>query len=542
MKRILLVLSSSLLLVLSFPNFDLGFLAWVGLLPLFLSITYRRVIYSFLLSLICGVLFFSGTFYWIFAVPKYSLLNHAPLIVYFGLYFGVFGLIYFFLYTRIGIAPTLFAAPFIWVSLEYIRSNLSFLSLPWALLAHSQYQYPVIIQIASITGAYGISFLIVMVNAALAAVVYQYCERLKIPPRLPFSKGGVTPYQKEIRISPPLEKGDRGGFVYRLPLLATTASLLLLTLLFGYFTITNTIPGSKIKLSLVQGNIEQSKKWDPRYAREIMKTYTELTQEASKEQPAMIIWPETATPGSITRIPMLYTQVKNVAKNAGTYLLLGSAQHQKFAQRESNTPKYFNSVYLINPDSSVVKNQRYDKIRLFPFGEYLPFKEIIPWSSIGVSSMDHYMPGKEFKVFEHPDFRFAVTICWESVFPDLFRQFVKRGGQCMINLTNEARFGKTAASHQVVSITVFRAVENRVFVVRCANTGVSCIIDPYGRVVDRVKNEKGQDIFVRGVMSGWIIPLDSRTIYTRYGDWFVWVAIGGSVVFLAIATLKGRKK
>jgi apolipoprotein N-acyltransferase len=324
-------------------------------------------------------------------------------------------------------------------------------------------------------------------------------------------------------------------------LLVTAASLLLFTLFYGYFTISNTITGNKIRISLIQGNIEQSKKWNPKYAREIMKTYTDLTQEASKDQPAMIIWPETATPGSITQIPMLYSAVKRIAKNAGTFLLLGSAQHQKFASKEPKGPKYFNSAYLINPDPAGSKNQRYDKIRLFPFGEYLPFKEILPWSMIKVSSLDSYAPGKEFTVFKHPDFRFGVTICWESVFPDLFREFVKHGAQCMINVTNEARFGKTAASHQVVSNSVFRAVENRIYVVRCANTGVSCIIDPYGHIINRVKDEKGQDIFVRGTITGEIIPLDSKTIYTRYGDWFVWVVFLGSGALLLIGWCRGRK-
>jgi apolipoprotein N-acyltransferase len=335
-----------------------------------------------------------------------------------------------------------------------------------------------------------------------------------------------------------LKKGDGGGFVNHLPLLVTAATLLLFTLVYGYFTINTPITGNKIKISLVQGNIEQSKKWDPRFAREIMQIYTNLTLEVSKDQPALIIWPETATPGSITQIPMLYNQVKNIAKNTGAYLLLGSAQHQKFASKEAKKPKYFNSAYLINPDPTVAKNQRYDKIRLFPFGEYLPYGEIIPWSLFKVSSLDSYTPGRDFTVLEHPDFRFGVTICWESVFPYLVRQFVKRGAQCMINITNEARFGETAAPHQAASITVFRAVENRIFVVRCANTGVSCIIDPYGRVVDRIKDEKGQDIFVRGTLTGWIIPLDSNTLYTRYGDWFVWMTLIGSIIFLAIAAIK----
>ena len=336
-------------------------------------------------------------------------------------------------------------------------------------------------------------------------------------------------------------KGDKGGFVCQFPLITTTASLLLFTLLYGYFTITTPITGNKVKVSLVQGNIEQSKKWDPRFAREIMQIYSELTDKVSKDKPGLIIWPETATPGSVTQIPTLYTQVKNIAHNAGTYLLLGSAQHQKFAPKGAKRPKYFNSAYLISPDPTIVKNQRYDKIRLFPFGEYLPYGEIIPWSLFKVSSLDSYTPGKELTIFEHPDFGFGVTICWESVFPDLVRQFVKRGAQCMINITNEARFGKTSAPHQLVSISVFRAVENRIYVVRCANTGVSCIIDPCGRIVDRVKDEKGEDIFVRGVMTGWIVPLDSKTIYTQYGDVLVWVAMVGSVILIFVSFFKKRE-
>ena len=444
LRGIILSLFSSILLVLSFPNFDLGFLAWVGLVPVLIAVNGKSLKYSLLLSFACGIFFFAGIFYWILQIPGYRpLIHHTLLGLYLGPFFGFWGLAFSFISKRWGITPALFAAPFIWVSLEYIRSNLDFLSLPWALLAHSQYQYPVVIQIASVAGTYSISFLIVMVNSALAALVYQYHKRLKIPPHL--------------------------------PLLVTTVSLLLFTLLYGYFTFTNTITGNKVKVSLVQGNIEQSKKWDPRFAREIMQTYAQLTEEVSKNQPSLIIWPETATPGSVTQIPMLYAEVKNIAQNARTYLLLGSAQHQKFAQKGAKRPKYFNSAYLINPDPTAAKNQRYDKIRLFPFGEYLPFKEIIPWSLIKVSSLDSYTPGKEFTVFEHPDFRFGVTICWESVFPDLVRQFVKGGAQCMINITNEARFGETAAPHQAASITVFRAVENRIYVVRCANTGVSCL-------------------------------------------------------------------
>jgi apolipoprotein N-acyltransferase len=540
-----LIVLSSLLLVFSFPKFDLGFFAWIGLLPLLIAISGKNLKYGFFLSLVCGMLFFMGIFYWILEVPKYTILHHALLAVYLGLYFAFFGLIFNFVSTRWGTMPALFAAPFIWVSLEWVRSNLSFLALPWALLAHSQYQYLAVMQIASITGAYGVSFLIVLVNAVLAAVVCQYYERLKIPPHLPFSKGGATAFQKEGIIAPPLSKEDRGEFRIstkeKLSLVIIAASLLLFTLVYGYFAITNTITGNRTKISVVQGNIEQTKKWNPRYAREIMQTYAGLTEAAAKDQPALVVWPETATPGAINLNPRLRFELKEIAKRAGTYVLLGSAQNQKFVEKGAKKLRNVNSAFLLDPQPKTMENQRYDKIRLFPFGEYLPYNGIIPWSLINVREFTDCMPGKEFTVFQLPDFRFGVIICWENAFPDLVRQFVKRGAQFIINITNEAHFGRTAAPYQLVSTSVFRAVENRVFVVRCANTGVSCIIDPYGRIIDRVKDEKGQDIFVRGVVSGWIIPLDSRTIYTRYGDWFVWVVIIGSLVFL-LGTWGKRKK
>ena len=152
------------------------------------------------------------------------------------------------------------------------------------------------------------------------------------------------------------------------------------------------------------------------------------------------------------------------------------------------------------------------------------------------------IPGKVFTIFETPDFRFGATICWESTFPDLVRQFVKKGAQFIVNMTNEAWFGDTEAPYQFLSSTVFRAVENRVYVVRCGNTGISCFIDPYGRIVDRVKDVNGKDVFVRGVLTGSVIPLDSKTFYTQHGDWLVWLSLICSGVFLLTALLKKERQ
>jgi apolipoprotein N-acyltransferase len=528
-----LALLSSLLLVVSFPKFDLGLLAWIGLTPLLVAIHGKGLRYSFFLSFICGLLFFAGIFHWILVVPGYTLLHHALFVLFLPPYFAFFGLAFGFISRRWSLTPALFAAPFIWVSLEYIRSNLSFMALPWALLAHSQYQYPVIIQIASVAGAYGISFLIVMVNSAFAAIVLSAHEsyQLRRKYHVKISNHAMASDERwGLRIS-------KAGRV----LVLVTASLVVFTLIYGSLVISEPLIGTELKISIVQGNIVQEKKWDPRYARKIMQTYAELTEEASKNQPALIIWPETATPRSINEDLWLRTEVRNIAKESGTYLLLGSAEYQKFQEGGSKKFKLFNSAFLIPPEPRLAKNQRYDKIRLFPFGEYLPLKEVIPWSYINVPNISEYVAGREFTIFEASGSRFGVTICWENIFPDLFRQFVKRGAQFMVNITNEAWFERTAAPYQLVSMSVFRAVENRVFVVRCANTGVSCIIDPYGRIVDRVKDEKSQDIFVRGVMCGRIIPLESRTFYTCRGDLLVWVSFLGSIGFLLIAWAHSRK-
>ena len=165
-------------------------------------------------------------------------------------------------------------------------------------------------------------------------------------------------------------------------------------------------------------------------------------------------------------------------------------------------------------------------------------KDKVPWFLINVPEITGYNSGNEFKVFEINDYRFSTTVCWENLFPHMVRKFVKNGAQFIINITNEAWFGETAAPYQFLSMNVFRAVENRVYVVRCANTGVSCFITPYGIVSDRVKNQVGKDIFVRGALTRSVIPLESNTFYTRYGDWFVWLNIVILIVIILLSLYK----
>lgn len=513
-------LLSGVILALAFPRYDQSWVAWVGLVPLLVGICGLRPWQASLISGLVGIVYFVGVFHWILAFPGFTLLHQTILGIYVGIYFALFGLTFSFLSGRCGPATALVAAPFIWVPLECIRSNLYFMSLPWGLLGHSQYACSHIIQVASVAGVYGVSFLIIMVNAALAAIVLYVVFRSRKADR---------------GFLPPVTRKGAGLIV------ATTGGIIVLALSYGGITLARPIEGTPIKISVVQGNIEQGKKWDPRYAELIMQTYADLTKGASEDRPALIIWPETSTPRAINLDVGLYTQVRRIAREAKTYLLIGSAQQQKIKKKNPKDVKYLNSAFLIPPDPRA-KTQKYDKIRLMAFGEYLPLEGVIPWSSIKVPEVGSYVPGKEFTVFKTPNFSFGVTICWESLFPDLVRRFVLNGAQFMVNITNEAWFGKTDASYQFASMNVFRAVENRVYLVRCANTGISCFIDPYGRIVDRVKDVKGQDIFVRGVLTRRVTPMESQTIYTRYGDILVWLSVLCSAGFLLMAFTRKRRR
>jgi apolipoprotein N-acyltransferase len=503
------------LLVLAFPCHDAGWLAWIALAPLLVAISGKNPRIGFLASYLSGLVFFPGVFYWILQIPGYRYWHHGLLAAYLSIYFGLWGFIVASVSERCGVFPALLTAPFAWVSLEFIRSNFWFLALPWALLAHSQYQFPPFIQIASLTGAYGISFLIVLVNSAIAAnILFLIGKNRGRPTSLPLN------ISKKVVI-----------------LIAGTATFSVAAVFFyGLEAIANPLNDESIKVTVVQGNIDQVKKWDKKYGEFIMQTYDELTKKASNERSALIVWPETATPSAITRDRRLYDKVKRISQSSDTYLLLGSAQHQKFRQGESKRIEYLNSAFLISPYSHD-KIQQYDKTRLLPFVEYLPLEGIIPWSYLGIPHFRAYTPGKTLHVFESPSYQFGVTICWENIFPNLVRKVVEKGAQFIVNITNEAWFGKTSTPYQFVAMSVFRAVENRVSVVRCANTGVSCFINPNGRIIGKVKKDN-KDIFVRGFLTKEIPLSKKKTFYTIYGDIFSYLCMIVTIATILISVIK----
>jgi len=509
---------SGLWLALAFPDYDIWWCGWMALVPLLVGLQGRHPLYGFLLGWTSAFVFFPAIGRWLFEVPAYSLVHHVVWDSYLSIFCGLFGAAYSLISRRKGAVPALLAAPFLWVFSEYLRSNAGFMAFPWGLLAHSQHERLTVIQISALTGNYGVSYLMASVNAALAAMALSVLRGRRSPGNPPRSS-------------------LRGGVI------ATTAIAALLTLLslaYGHVILSKPLVGEGIMVSVVQGNIEQSRKWDPQYARSIIRTYADITDEASREHPDLIVWPEAATPYAVDRDMNMYKLMRRITEKAGTPLLVGSSSRQKFTSERDRERDSRNSAFLFIPGSAA-DMQRYDKIHLLPFAEYLPLKGKIPWSVIRIADPPHYVPGDKFTVFQGPDYRFGVTICWETIFPELVRQFVLAGGQFIVNITNEAWFGKTESPHQFVSMNIFRAVENRRYVVRCGNTGVSCFIDPRGRVIGRIQDEKGQDTFLRGLLTERVIPLEASTFYTRHGDWFALLCAACSAI-LTILALFGRNR
>jgi len=468
-KNILLSILSGLFLSLSFSSFNLGLFAWWGLVPLLIALDNQSLRRAFFIAYFCGVVFWSLTVYWLIHV---TLLGQIILILYLALYFSLFGAAFYFS-RSLSSASCLFFLPASWVLLEYLRSHL-FTGFPWALIGFSQYKNLPVIQIADLIGAWGVCFLIVLFN-----VVFYLSIRRRVSRRI----------------------------------ILVCVLILLLVLGYGLFKLSlkanreNQIP---LRISVIQGNIPQNLKWDRRAIAFIQNRYRELTLAAALDKPALIIWPEAAVPGLFGRDDDEFIQVLSLAGQLKVNLLAGAVAYAD--------GDYFNRALLIGPEGALVEN--YNKLHLVPFGEYIPLKNIFPFLET-IAPIGDIQKGKEYTIFRQPA-PFGVLICFEDLFPELSREFVKRGAKFLVNITNDAWYKETGASYQHFAASVFRSVENRVYLARAANTGISGFIDPFGRISGLVRNIQGKEIFVQGYSSQNIYLVDGKpTLYNRYGDFFI---------------------
>jgi len=483
-----LAVLSGLCLTAAFPSLEIAPLAWVGLVPLLLAIRGRSPGRAFGLGWVAGTVFYLVTCYWIvYTIGHYTalpvpvaallLLMMASVL---ACYHGAFAAgIAWFERRRV---PVVWLGPALWVTLEWLRGWF-FIGFPWAALGYSQFRFHSLVQMAEATGGYGVSAVLVLFNMVVAAIL-------------------MTPGERARR---------------NLPALAILTILVLGLIGFGRWRVAQieALPAAgQLRVGLAQGNIAQDRKWDPAFQNETMARYRELTVEAARDHPALIAWPETAAPFFFQEPGPRREEIVDLARETKVPLVFGSPA---FRRLDDGQLQQLNRAYLV--DGSGRERATYDKMQLVPFGEYVPYAHVLFFVSQVVTAVGQLGAGQVPTVFDLGDARFGALICYEGIFPALTRRFVKDGADFLVNVTNDAWYGNSSAPYQHLAQAAFRTVENRVPMVRAANTGISAIIDADGR------------IRWQGPLFEMLWHVDDirwpgiRTIYTRYGDVFVWLCV-----------------
>jgi len=468
---------SGVMLALSFPTLGHPASAWVALVPLLVTLYGTRSNrLAFALGLITGLIQFVGILPWLtpvmvefggFPWPGAVALN-GLLVAYLALFPAVFAVMMVRICSHHGKWALLAAAP-VWLTTELGRMWL-FGGFPWELLGYSQTSVLPVAQLASLFGVHGVTLLVVFINSAVALAL--------IGPRS-----------------------------CRVPVLAVAVATLTVVVLFGAWRLTDNRlvhDGTPLRVGLVQGNIAQSSKWNPDMRSTILSRYLDLSRQSAVDGAGLIVWPESATPFSFEEHSD-GDLIRQLARETGAYLLFGSTQNQR-----GPAPKVFNAAFVLRPDGEVATV--YHKIHLVPFGEYVPLRPLLFFASPLVESVTDFSPGTETMTLPIGSHQVSTAICYEIIYPALIRRFVQQGSHLLTTITNDAWYGESAAPHQHFQQAVMRAIEQGRYMVRAANTGISGVVDPYGRIVAR------SAIFETTVMTEDVRLLTGLTLYGRMGD------------------------
>ena len=490
----LLALLSGALLALSFPRYGHPAFGWIALVPLFVALSgwdgragrtpgqpARR---AFALGLTTGVVYFVGTIYWTSAVVQQfgglplplALVSMLLLAIYLGLFPAIAAMIVGRLVARAGASALLLAAA-PWVATEFFRGYL-FGGFPWVPLGNSQVEVLPVAQLASLLGVYGVSGLVAFVASALAyALLVAGRPRVKA--------------------------------------LAAAAAVLIGVGAWGAWRIGEgglTRAGTPIRVGLVQGNIAQEDKWDPAQARRIFTTYISMTRDAVRRGAEYVLWPESSTPFMFEEDEDGGAALRELAREAGVPILFGSDQIER-----GGATRLYNAAFLITPEGRTAAVYR--KIHLVPFGEYIPLKSWLFFVSPLVESLAEFAPGGAVVMLPVAGHLTSTAICYEVVYPSLIRRAVDGGSELLTTITNDAWYGHSSAPYQHFSMASMRAIEQGRYLARAANTGISGIVDPYGRVV------AGSAIFEQVALVEEVRFLTHRTLYSVIGDAVAYVAL-----------------
>ena len=494
-----LALLSGALLALSFPRYGHPAFAWIALVPLLVALNGRQTPFrAFTLGLVTGVVYFVGTIYWTGTVLQTFGGLAAPLAamamlllaLYLALFPALCALILGRLVRRAG-PRALFLLPAVWVATEFLRGWL-FGGFPWVPLGNSQVTVLPVAQLASVLGVYGLSALVAVVNAALAYAA--------------------------------LARGRS-----RLVAVALTATLLLSVGGWGARRVADgslTREGAPLRIGLVQGNIAQDDKWNPAEARRIFTTYVAMTRDVVRRGARFVVWPESSTPFMFEEDEAGGAALRALAGEVGAPILFGSDQ----IDRSGPVLQLFNAAFLITPEGAT--GAVYRKMHLVPFGEYIPLKRWLYFVSPLVERLAEFSPGTSMVMLPVGPHLASTAICYEVVYPSLIRSAVLGGSQLLTTITNDAWYGSSSAPYQHFALASMRAIEQGRYLARAANTGISGIVDPYGRVVQQ------SAIFEQVGLVGDVRTLTRRTVYAEIGDVVAYASM--ALTALALVTLRRR--
>jgi apolipoprotein N-acyltransferase len=480
-----------------------------------------------------GWLAHTAILYWIYLVT--AVYGHAPVLVgvaapaglalYMAAFTAAQGASWAWLVRRGRAGPFLFAA--LWAVLDHGR-HVVLSGFPWGVIGYAQHENPWLLGLAPFVGVVGLSFVTALGGAGLA---------LLWPGLAPAS--GI-----------------------RLP--RALAALGVVALALGLGALSNATAarpsGGSLRVGLLQGNIDQGVKWSPAFADETMLAYEALSRQAVAAGARLVVWPETAVPGSVETERGFGPRLAQLAQELGVVMVIGAVG----VERREGEYRFFDSAYVY--DSKGARLDRYDKAHLVPFGEYLPFRKLFGRFVHAVATgiaLDDVTPGDGPRASSLPfdpdtggppvtvdavrrgeaERRVLVglPVCYELLFPDLIRRFAGAGGELLVAITNDAWYGRTGAPYQFLAITALRSAETRLWTVRAANTGVTALIDDRGRVREQTP------IFERTLLVGDVPlrgPADEGTFYVRHGEVFTggcWALLGVSGILGACWPKKERE-
>lgn len=483
------------------PAAVLVFPAVLYLLGLYAKTTWQAIRQGW----VCGMLAYSACFYWVaipvhdYAFAPWYLAAPCPVILGFvmGAYTAAFSLGVHFTKERLGwFFSALFAAS-LWASLEWFRGW--FLTgFPWCVLSSAFSPWPVFIQAANILGAYGLAGLYALIAVFLAT---------------PLSPGASS------RIVAPM-----------------VLAVLLLGGAFGYgaLVISDTSPETaSLHVAVAQGSIDQSSKWDKRFQVETVNRYEKLSRDlAAAQRLELIVWPETAMPFYFQEDSKFTAQVKSLARELGTAILTGAPGY--VYHKDQKNFDLYNRAYLV--DKAGANAGIYEKEHLVPFGEYVPYGEYFPFIGKMVNGIGDFKPGRHVFPIDSGILSMGMLVCYEIIFPELAQKRVQDGANVLVNISNDAWYGRSSASYQHLQLAVLRAVEQHRYLLRATNTGVSAIVDPYGRVLTQTP------LYETVAVQAQIQPLEKITIYHTIHSYLAPIFVGLAALLLVVARLRTPKR